>query len=197
MKMHSYSTDSNEKKYIPPIIASISVILTWLLNKLFGSLPWFIESPSVMGFYGILHFLIEKYLLGMTFLRNMRLIKIPDLNGKWIGHLVSSYDGHINKYDATMGIYQNWSKISIQLTTQKSKSYSVSANIIVEDQNPIVISYEYINEPVTGSSSTMHTHRGTVRMFFNTESQIFEGDYYSGRDRQNIGTLNFSREKEE
>jgi hypothetical protein len=44
------------------------------------------------------------------------------------------------------------------------------------------------------SQKTMSTHKGTVKLFFDETKNTLEGEYYSGRDRQNFGSLYFGRE---
>ena len=40
----------------------------------------------------------------------------------------------------------------------------------------------------------MSIHRGTVRLLFNEKENTLVGEYYSGRDRRNFGSLNFKRD---
>jgi hypothetical protein len=53
--------------------------------------------------------------------------------------------------------------------------------------------YEYSNTPRPGAASTMHAHRGTVRLGINSSVNKLEGEYYSGRDRANQGILTLTR----
>ena len=39
----------------------------------------------------------------------------------------------------------------------------------------------------------MSIHRGTVRLLFDEKKNVLNGEYYSGRDRQNFGSLYFVR----
>jgi hypothetical protein len=39
----------------------------------------------------------------------------------------------------------------------------------------------------------MSIHRGTVRLVFDEKKNTLEGEYYSGRGRQNFGSLYFVR----
>jgi predicted pore-forming effector associated with SMODS systems len=59
------------------------------------------------------------------------------------------------------------------------------------------VSYQYTNEPVVSARSTMHTHRGTATLVLKNGGLILEGEYYSGRDRQNIGTIRLEKETAE
>lgn len=196
--MHPYATDSNERNLAPFIFAIVSVFFAWLLNRVLEvqqfPLPWWINAPSVIGFYGILYSIFAKCLWKCSFFRRIGFVKLPNLNGTWNGHITSSFDEHAKEQYATLDIRQSWAKISISLRTQNSKSLSLTASILTENQNFVVISYEYISEPMPNSSNTMHMHRGTARLTLISEDQSLEGEYYSGRGRLNLGVLSFKRQ---
>lgn len=195
--MHSYATDSNERKLVPLLLMIVSVLSVWFLNRaleiLQFTLPWWIDAPSVVGFYGLFYTLFDKYLWRVSTLRRIGLVRVPDLNGTWKGYIASSFDEHATKHDATIELCQSWARISINLRTQKSKSNSLTATILTENPRATVLSYEYLNEPSSNAKTTMHTHQGTARLTLLPGGRALEGEYYSGRDRQNFGTLNFKR----
>lgn len=193
--MHPYATDSSERKYVPLLIAVVSVFLAWLLNRILNALhvtiPWWIDAPSVMGFYGLLYPLFNRRFWRVPILRKIGLVKVPDLTGTWKGYAASSFDEHSAKHDATITIRQNWSGISIMFETEYSRSHSLTAAILTESPTDTVFSYEYLNEPKPHARGTMHAHRGTTRLTLKGES--LEGEYYTGRDRQNYGSLSLRR----
>jgi len=193
--MHPYTTDSSERRFVPLYIAGVSVLAAWILNRVLGAmqftLPWWIDVPSVIGFYGLLYATFNKYLWRWRILRTIGVVKVPDLNGTWKGYVASSFDEHATKYDATLRIFQNWTLISIILETNYSKSSSLIAAILTENPGGAMLSYEYLNEPVPNAKHTMHTHRGTARLTMQSNGKTLEGEYYTGRDRQNFGILMF------
>ena len=195
--MHTYTTDSSERKFIPLYIASASILLAWGLNRLFNftqlTVPWWIDAPSVIGFYGLLYTLFNKYLWRSRILRTIGIVKVPDLNGVWNGYVVSSFDKHAKEDKATIKISQTWTRIVIILETNYSKSSSLIAAIVTEDPSGTILSYEYLNEPKPNAKHTMHAHRGTARLTLKSEGKVLEGEYYTGRDRQNFGILRFER----
>lgn len=195
--MHPYATDSNERKQVAFLLAIISVLATWFLNKSFEflkiTIPWWIDAPSVLGFYTIFYNIFNKHAWRSTILKRIGLVRVPNLNGTWSGYITSSFNEHAKKKDATIEIHQNWVSIRINMRTQNSKSHSLIAGILTENKNAIVISYEYLNEPMPNAKATMHAHRGTVRLTIKPDNQTFEGEYYTGRDRQNFGILSFKR----
>jgi len=88
-------------------------------------------------------------------------------------------------------IRQNWSAINIMFETEHSRSHSLTAAIITESPLGTVVHYEYLNEPKPKARETMHAHKGTARLILKGES--LEGEYYTGRDRQNYGDLSLRR----
>lgn len=193
--MHPYSIDTEERKYILLLLAVSSVFLTWGFYKLLAyyqiSLPWWVETPSVLFFYGFLFFVFNKWL--WKYLTKTGLVKTPNLNGQWEGHLKSSFNDHASEIKATLMIFQDWTKVKIILTTDQSISYSESASFIVEAPEGKYLNHQYINEPKSNAKKTMSIHRGTVRLLFDEKNNTLVGEYYSGRDRQNFGSLNFKK----
>jgi len=193
--MHTYSIDTNERKNILLILAVISIIFSWgfykILNYYQLSLPWWVESPSVLFFYGLLFVIFDKSL--WKYLKKVNFVKTPNLTGEWGGNLKSSFDNHSSEVKATLNIFQTWTTIKILMTTAQSSSHSESASIVIDTPEGKYLSYQYINDPKSNAIETMNIHRGTVRLVFDEKKNILEGEYYSGRGRQNFGSLYFVR----
>jgi hypothetical protein len=129
-------------------------------------------------------------------LHRLRITRIPDLSGTWHGRVHPIETGGISAglrvdTDVTIYINQTWTTMLIVGHTTLSKSHSLSGTLITADE--CTLSYEYINEPSASAPSTMHTHRGVARLTINDRGTVLEGEYYSGRDRQNIGTIRLIR----
>lgn len=195
--MHPYSIDTEERKNILLFLAVVSIIFAWGFYKILGNykiiLSWWIESPSILFFYGFLFLIFDKWL--WKFFRSVGFVKTPDLNGEWEGHIKTSFDAHSSEIKAGIKIFQTWTRIKVILTADHSKSYSEAASIIVEVPEGKYLSYQYINEPKSSAISTMSMHRGTTRLLFDEKAATLSGEYYSGRDRQNFGSLYFERKK--
>lgn len=191
--MHSYATDSDEKQKISFILVTISILSAWSLHRIPNlTMPWWFDAPSVIGFYGIFYNIFDKYLWKIDVFKKIRLVKIPCLQGTWEGYITSSFDSHKIKHDGTIKINQTYSRISIILESKESKSHSITASILTKNQDMLLISYEYLNEPTPNSKKSMHIHRGTARLQLSSDNQELNGEYYSGRDRKNIGSLKFN-----
>jgi hypothetical protein len=195
--MYSYATNSTERKIIPLCLACISILAAWGFNRGFEStqltLPWWIDVPSFVFFYGIIYFLFEKFVWRFRLLHKIKVVKVPDLNGDWKGYISSSFDTHAKKFNATLKIHQSWTHISIILRAENSRSHSLMASINIDSSLGTILVYEYINDPRPDAANTMHIHRGTVRFFLETDGKVLNGEYYSGRDRQTFGISWFER----
>lgn len=195
--MHPYSIDIEERKNILLLLAVVSIVLLWgfykALNYYKIILPWWLESPSVLFFYGSFFVIFDKW--AWKFFRKISFIKTPNLIGEWTGHLKTSFDEHSSEIEATLKIFQTWTRIKILLTTEQSTSHSETASIVIDTPEGKYLSYQYINEPKPEAVKTMSIHRGTVRLLFNEKENTLVGQYYSGRDRQNFGSLSFKRDK--
>lgn len=189
--MHSYSIDKEERNYILLFLIIVSIFLSWGLYKLLKYyqiiLPWWVDSPSVLFFYGILFAIFDKWV--WRFFSMIGLLKTPNLNGEWQGNIKSSFDNHESEIKATLKIFQTWTRIKILLTTEQSVSKSEVASIITEAPEGKYLNYQYINEPIPGPNKTMSIHRGTTRLLFNEKDKTLSGEYYSGMGRQNFGSL--------
>jgi len=194
--MQPYSIDTQERRNILLLLAGISIIFAWgfhnMLNRYHIILSWWVESPSVLSFYGLFFIIFDRWVWKL--LRRINLVKTPELAGQWGGYLKTSFDEHSSEIKATLKIFQTWTHIKIILCTEHSSSCSETASIVIDTPEGKYLNYQYINEPKSDSAKTMSIHRGTARLLFNEKDNTLIGEYYSGRDRQNFGSLNFKRD---
>jgi hypothetical protein len=190
--MHSFSIDTQERKNIIVAIALLSIPLSWGINKLLQPLGlsniWWINTPSVLGVIGLLYKLFDKWIWRICLLRTLGIIKTPDLNGEWEGYVATSFDEYADHHSVSVKIHQGWTRISIFLKSSRSESHSLTASILTCQPGGVRISYEYENEPKSFAESTMHAHRGTAILKLQDLNEL-EGEYYSGRDRNNFGSM--------
>lgn len=182
---------------VPLLLAVASIVSAWVLNLLLSTLeitvPWYIDAPSVVGFYSCFHVAFDRWAWRAPLLRRFGLLNIPDLRGSWAGEIASCFDNYRTKRDATIRIRQTWTAIAVSLSTQNSTSYSRIGAILTESKVAPVLSYEYVNEPKATAKETMHSHRGTAWPTLQSDNQTLSGEYYTGRDRQNFGICKFER----
>jgi predicted pore-forming effector associated with SMODS systems len=190
--MHGYSTDSNERRIVPLLLASLAIALAWVTSKSLAaahlSVPWWADAPSSMAYYGVLYALFDKYLWRASFTRKLGLVRIPNLSGRWRGYLTTSFDGHGKRYDLMINIFQSWTRIVIFLTTRTSVSRSCAGVIQVDDPEGVSLIYQYENQPLADAMKTMHMHYGTAMLRI-SNCGCLVGDYYAGRDRCTFGRI--------
>jgi hypothetical protein len=196
--MHPYSINSEEHKSIPFYLGILAIILAYLLSYLSARLfpiPWWLDAPSVLGFYGILHNLFNKFFWKWDWLHSLGIIKTPILHGSWGGE-VSSLTKHDDaKQKVNVKVLQTWTEMKILLVAPNSTSFSYEASIIIEGDDTAMLYYQYEGHPKHKAPETMHIHRGSVCAKLLSSSEI-NAEYYSGRDRQNIGTFEIKKVKE-
>jgi hypothetical protein len=197
---HTYSTDSAERRYVPFFVAAAAIgsalLVDNVLDKYHVSLPRWASPLDTMAFYGLFYTLFDKYLWKWSVLRKLRITKVPDLAGTWRGYVEPARTTAVSpglavKTDITIEVQQTWRSLFVVGRTQLSKSHSLSGSVIINDESSI--SYEYLNEPSAHALYTMHAHRGTARLSIDKTQRTMEGEYYSGRDRQNIGTIHLTK----
>jgi hypothetical protein len=194
--MHPFATDSLERKNIPISLAGLSFGLAYLLWTAIQIMKvpmlWWLDMPSVLGIFWLLYAAFDAWVWRWSVLRRMKVVKIPDLSGEWRGHCASSFDEHCTEYSVEVTIQQTWNDISITLTSASSASHSLSGSILLYQPGGTTLSYEYRNEPKAAAIDSMHSHRGTALLKLVSNGRL-EGEYYTGRDRGNYGTIHLRK----
>lgn len=186
--MHPYSTDLEEKRWVIFVLAIASIVAAWLLPRVvvtFGkTVPWWLDLPSVLGFFGIFYGIFDRWLWRFG-------SRVPNLRGHWTGYVTSSFDKHATRREVRAEIRQTWSSMSISVDAEQSRSRSLLAGILTETPGGAELVYEYLNEPRNNAAGGMHVHRGVVHT--RIIGDVLTGDYYTGRDRESNGTLHLDR----
>lgn len=129
----------------------------------------------------------------------------PDLSGEWTGHLYTDTDeyddedvaavnelGHgLVKMEATLRIKQSWDQILVELVGPNSNSNSTGATILTGN-GPTTLTYNYNNQG-TDFHDELDQHVGTTTVEYDPGSEILEGTYYTGPNRENHGRLEVER----
>ena len=194
--MHPYSTDSKEREQVLAALALLAILLALGLSLMLRAaritVPWWLDAPSTMGFYGVLFNLFDQWLWRSRLVRWTRLLRVPILAGEWRGQVVSSFDDHKKTHEVTLCINQTWTRIMIRLSSSRSTSHTQTASILVEAPEGVVLSYQYENQPRPSAAKTMEIHIGTARLVL-VDDSVLEGYYYSGRGRQEHGSIHLQR----
>ncbi|SRR5467141_272996 len=194
--MHAYSTDSGERERVLFGLALLAVGAAWSLSRVLCAIhvavPWWLDAPSTMGFFGIFVAVFDRYVWRARVLHRIGLLEVPVLDGEWRGHIVSSFDDHKKPREVRVRIRQTWMRIVVLLSSGTSNSHTLAAAIQVHAPEGAVLSYEYENQPQPDAVKTMEIHLGTARLVF-ADGRVLEGFYYSGRGRQEHGSIHLER----
>jgi len=194
--MHAYSTDSGERRVLPLFVAvaaiGASIGALHLLRLARIEVPGWLSPLDTMTFYGLLYWVFDRVMWKWRWIHSLSVTRIPNLSGTWRGEVrTTSGESAGATTEIEMVVQQSWTEISLRGHTRQSTSQSLSAHMVVSDER--VLSYEYRNEPLASASTTMHAHRGSARLWIENGDRVLKGDYYSGRDRQTIGTIHLTR----
>ena len=176
-----------------------AVVLANVLNALvtlaIGHLPFStgLSISVLLVFTGII-WAFNNYLWRWPV--TSKLAGVPNLRGKWIGPLDSSYqvengDGPIRP---EFTIHQTWTRIEVNADFAKSRSESTSASFITDKGRPQLV-FTYRNYP-RDSSSNQGPHAGTNTLRCMTDSNgrpLLQGEYYTDQQRNNHGTMELRR----
>jgi hypothetical protein len=178
------------------ISALFVYIVVTFLNYFKINVPFYIELPSIPAVYGLLFSWFDKSLWKKPIFKKMGIIVADDLNGKWQGIVKSSYDKFKKDIKAELIIQQTATRIKICGSFNESKSVSVHENFSrSEIDNKMALFYFFRNEPKYDAAETMAIHEGSAKLIHDDENDILAGYYYSGRDRNNHGTIEVKRVK--
>jgi len=191
--MHPYATDSEERRSVLVIIVFLSIFLSVLLAYVFHQLMvrmniqllWLVSPPSALGITVALYEAFDKWL--WRWFRRLGIVKVPDIQGQWEVEGYTSFD-QMKSFKAKVTIRQTWTQISVYLETEYSASRSLAASLLLNQPEGPTLIYQYRNEPKPNAEKTMHAHMGTALLRLRS-AECMEGEYYSGRDRQNYGGL--------
>ncbi len=196
--MHDYAIDSRERVLVVRILFMASALVAGIATMLIPSdlipMRWLLPIPSIALVFGVSYWAFDNWLWRWRFLRTMRLISVPDLRGAWTGTVASSYTGFETDQPVTITIEQTWTKLAVRLNAAESRSWSVTASVLTNAPEGLVLTYLFDNEPKPEAVKTMQRFRGTT-VLVRTDSDRLEGHYYTGRGRATHGSLRLRRRK--
>ncbi|WP_290791737.1 hypothetical protein [Flavihumibacter sp. UBA7668] len=157
----------------------------------------YINPLSTLGLISLTLVFVNK--IGWKWGMFKWLVDVPNLNGRYEGILISSYNSE--QKDCVLEIKQTASYIHIFAyfgnlgsNDKTSKSVSVSEEIVQEKNGLYKLFYIFSNESDT-LQIQLNNHEGTSKLYYYPDVKRLEGDYYN--QRGNTGTLNvvFKQEK--
>ena len=180
------------------VLVGISTLTVYGISAVLKSysitVPFYIETPSIPAVYAILFWIFDKFLWRMSIFKKLGIVIADDLNGKWAGVVKSSYDNFESDIPAELTIKQTATKIKVCGKFNQSKSVSIHENFgLSEVDDKVALFYFFRNEPDYDATKTMATHEGSVKLVYDPSTNSLTGYYYSGRDRNNHGTIRVTR----
>ena len=198
--MHDYAVDSRERVFVVRILfmasALVSGIAAALIPSDFLPMRWLLPIPSTALVFGVSYWTFDNWFWHWPFLRVLRLISVPDLRGAWTGTIASSYTRFEQMQPVTVTIEQTWTKIVVRLNAAESRSWSLTASILTNSPEGLVLTYLFDNQPEAESDSTMERFRGTTVLVSDASDRL-EGYYYTGRGRETYGSLKLCRQPQD
>ncbi len=198
---YPYSSDSNERQHFIVHAALLSVLIIYLLHLAKGSLaptiaiPWFVELPTFAGLTWGIYNWAAHYAWRYKWFRVLFGVRMPDLNGIWAGHLISTFDTS-KQIKCALKIEQTWDSIGLIFETGQSRSCNGITGVAVKSPGGARLVYEYTNVPnAISANEGMHHHEGTqwLTLSEDRDGLKLEGEYYTGRDRKTYGVVEVRR----
>lgn len=183
------------------VLFGISVLLAYgfslFLKKNDLEIPFYFDLPiSAPAIYALLFSLFNHCAWKLPLFKMVGLIKTENLEGEWKGILKSSYDKFVSDIPAELIIKQTATSVKIKGKFNQSRSCSVHESFGVDEVcNSTALFFFYRNEPNYDATETMSIHEGSTKLVYNKEDDSLSGYYYSGRDRNNYGTIKVYRTK--
>jgi SMODS-associating 2TM, beta-strand rich effector domain len=144
-------------------------------------------------FYTLGHLAFDKW-AWRTWLVHF-VLDIPDLRGKWdcAGETIDASTGAVtHNWTAVVTISQGWEKIRIYVQTAQSRSRSVAASIVVEEDLGYILMYSYRNEPRPGEPE-LKAHHGYAEWHIAADGSSAEATYFNGGGRFTGGRMKLTR----
>lgn len=188
-RMHHYSADTNDRRMVNVYLAIMGIIcsfaLYWFCKNMKLEIPWWLDAPATIGFYGSIYYMFKIRYWKNPLLRKLFFIKTPNWNGYYECVLKTSYDNFQNGKILKISIIQDWDTISILAETDHSQSSSMSGCFLIKDCVFPAFTYEYLNQPKYDAPKSLHIHRGITSI--SIENSLLKGEFYTGRDRVTYG----------
>jgi SMODS-associating 2TM, beta-strand rich effector domain len=172
------------------IATVITYAQSWgfLQDRAFWTLPL-----TAAIFYALGHLAFDKW-AWRTWLIH-KFLDIPDLRGKWdcAGETIDPLSGDVtHHWTSEITISQSWEKLRIYSQTGTSRSNSVAASIVAEEDMGYVLMYSYRNEPRPGEPE-LKAHYGYAEWRVAADGSTADATYFNGGGRFTGGRMKLAR----
>lgn len=208
--MNPYGLNSDLRYKIEYRMVMLCILLSALFNPMANSL-WnkFVEkypfvseyvsrldftgilvSPvTMMIFYSCLKSLFKNFLWKRMLF--VRILGVPNLNGKWKGILHSTFDGG-KDVPMTLTIKQDWEKMSCYCEFPDTNSVSEALVINLDISNPSIpkLMFKYQNQSYNSTETLLQSHTGYNELII--EGSKIKGFYFTNRSPLTNGTIDLN-----
>ena len=144
-------------------------------------------------FYTLGHLAFDKW-AWRTWLVH-KFLDIPDLRGKWdcVGESIDPKTGAVEyTWTSEVTVSQGWEKLRIYSQSATSRSHSVAASIVVEEDVGYILMYSYRNEPRPGEPE-LKAHHGYAEWHITADGASAVATYFNGGGRSTGGSMKLTR----
>jgi len=194
--MHGYHVPTEIRLRCYSILAILSIVSALLVHEIISRkniiVPWWIDAPSVMGFLGLFSGIYDQWWWKKWPFGRYEFLMIPNISGHWQLSQKTSHQGFGSSITANCLVRQTSSNISISIEYPESHSNSRSAAFLRREQlSSYELEYRYISYPKPSAPPKMEMHQGVAWLKISDDCTQMEGEYFTGRGRQNYGSLHF------
>ena len=186
--MHPYNIKMKNRRGVLKSLAVLAVALAtgfnYLIQVLRIPIPWYIDTPTVASFFGIILWIFDKFFWRMR-IGPLSIAQIPDLSGTWVGEIHSSYQNMI--VPVVIHIRQTWEEMSIELESETSFSRTETAEFNIDGNT---LSYTYQNEPKRYGRTP--EHKGDACLHLSSDYKKLDGKYFTSKGSHNHGTISLT-----
>lgn len=173
-------------------LPGVSLGIGWVFVQLLPNAPFWVETLSPLGAYGLLYGLFDRFLWHWPIFRLLGITSCPDVRGRWLGDQVSSWKGEDGKHRTSrviLEIKQTFSGLEACTYYYKWHSnLSVAEFVQIQNQPTLVMLFEA--EPKADYDGTAKAHKGVMKLIKNPDSTL-TGTYFNAEG--NSGELAFRR----
>lgn len=175
------------------LLPAFALSVGWLVARQLPEVPFWVETISPLGAYGLLYALFERRLWHWPVFRWLGIVSVPDLRGRWVGEQLSSYKKENGKpltSRVVLEIEQTFSGIQTHAYYHRwNGSHSASCFLHIDGQQYLVIVFE--SEPGVHHNGDEKAHKGLTRLSFNATDGVLAGSYFNSNG--NVGELRLKR----
>lgn len=136
--------------------------------------------------------ILKRYLWRYSWVQYILKIDVPYINGRWEGHIESTYTDHETQHPVAIEISQTLDTVSIWYYDKNAITRSLVADFASPTEGgPVKLYCVYRNEPTTTDDPGLQSHNGVMELYVNEKTDSINGIYYNNQhERETYGNIN-------